>query len=49
VAIGGIDAGRAREVRSAGAYGVAAIAALWDADDPAAAALELLLPWLEDA
>jgi thiamine-phosphate diphosphorylase len=47
IAIGGIDAARAREVRDAGAYGVAAIAALWRASDPAAAALALLAPWTE--
>jgi thiamine-phosphate diphosphorylase len=47
IAIGGIDAGRAREVRAAGAYGVAAISALWRAADPAAAALALLAPWTE--
>jgi len=47
IAIGGIDAGRAREVRAAGAYGVAAISALWRAPDPAAAALALLAPWTE--
>ncbi len=46
VAIGGIDAARAMEVRDAGAYGVAAISALWGAPDPAAAALALLEPWL---
>ena len=40
---------RPREVREAGAYGVAAIGALWRAADPAAAALALLAPWLEDA
>jgi thiamine-phosphate diphosphorylase len=49
VAIGGIDAARAAEVRAAGGYGVAAIAALWDAADSAAAALALLAPWLGDA
>ena len=49
IAIGGMDAARAAEVRAAGAYGIAAIGALWDADDPAAAALALLAPWLEDA
>ncbi|MGN6391869.1 MAG: thiamine phosphate synthase [Gemmatimonadales bacterium] len=49
IAIGGIDASRAHEVRAAGAYGVAAIGALWQADDPAAAALALLAPWLEGA
>lgn len=46
VAIGGIDAARAAEVRDVGAYGVAAISALWDADDPADAALALLEPWM---
>jgi thiamine-phosphate pyrophosphorylase len=49
IAIGGIDAARAGEVRAAGAYGVAAITALWRAPDPAAAALALLAPWTEDA
>ena len=49
IAIGGITAGRARVVREAGAYGVAAIRALWAADDPGAAAMELLAPWLEAA
>lgn len=49
IAIGGIDASRAHEVRAAGAYGVAAIRALWAAADPAAAALALLAPWAEDA
>ena len=49
IAIGGIDATRAHEVRAAGAYGVAAIGALWRAPDPAAAALALLAPWGGDA
>jgi thiamine-phosphate diphosphorylase len=49
IAIGGIDAARAVEVREAGAYGVAAIAALWHAPDSAAAALALLAPWAEAA
>jgi thiamine-phosphate pyrophosphorylase len=49
IAIGGIDAAGAAEARAAGAYGVAAIGALWHAADPAAAALALLAPWLEDA
>jgi thiamine-phosphate diphosphorylase len=49
IAIGGIDAVRAREVHAAGAYGVAAIRALWRAPDPAAAALALLAPWRADA
>lgn len=49
IAIGGIDAGRASEVRDQGAWGVAAITALWRAPDPAAAALSLLAPWMEGA
>lgn len=48
IAIGGIDAARAGAVREAGAWGVAAIAALWRAPDPAAAALALLAPWADD-
>lgn len=42
VAIGGVTAPRAPALRAAGAYGVAAIRALWDADHPADAARELL-------
>lgn len=38
IAIGGISIDRVREVRGAGAYGVAAIRALWDDAEPAAAA-----------
>lgn len=38
VAIGGITPERVGAVRAAGAWGVAAIRALWDAPDPAAAA-----------
>jgi thiamine-phosphate diphosphorylase len=38
IAIGGITAERVPEVRRSGAYGVAAIRALWDDADPAAAA-----------
>lgn len=49
VAIGGITRERAAAVRDAGAWGVAVISALWAADDPAAAALELLAPWTEAA
>ncbi|MBA3521196.1 MAG: thiamine phosphate synthase, partial [Gemmatimonadales bacterium] len=49
IAIGGIDAARAAEVRQAGAYGTAAIGALWRSADPAAAAMALLAPWLEEA
>lgn len=46
VAIGGITRARVRELRDAGAWGVAAISALWGAADPAAAALLLLEPWI---
>lgn len=49
VAIGGITPARAALVREAGAYGVAAIRALWEAEHPATAALELLAPWMEAA
>jgi len=42
IAIGGIDPGRARLVKAAGAYGAAAIRALWDAADPADAARRML-------
>jgi len=38
IAIGGISADRVREVRNSGAYGVAAIRALWDDVEPGAAA-----------
>lgn len=48
IAIGGLDAARAAEVRDAGAWGVAAIGALWRAPDPASAALALLAPWAGD-
>lgn len=47
IAIGGVTAERVRELKAAGAYGVAAIRALWQAPDPAAAALSLLAPWAE--
>ena len=42
IAIGGIDPDRARHVKAAGAYGAAAIRALWDAADPADAARRML-------
>ncbi|HJR16793.1 MAG TPA: thiamine phosphate synthase [Gemmatimonadales bacterium] len=48
IAIGGVTPARARELRAAGAYGVAAIRSLWQAPDPAAATLAMLTPWLED-
>ncbi|MGH7509622.1 MAG: thiamine phosphate synthase [Gemmatimonadales bacterium] len=47
IAIGGVTAQRAVELKAAGAYGVAAIRALWHAPDPAAATLALLRPWME--
>jgi thiamine-phosphate diphosphorylase len=47
IAIGGASPERAAELRAAGAYGVAAIRALWHTADPAAAALALLVPWVE--
>lgn len=47
IAVGGIDIARAAVIRDEGAYGVAAIAALWRAPDPAAAALAMLAPWSE--
>ena len=48
IAIGGITAERVPELKAAGAYGVAAIRALWQADDPAAATLSMLAPWGEN-
>ncbi len=45
VAIGGMTPERACAVRDAGAWGVAAIRALWLAPDPARAALGLLEVW----
>jgi len=47
IAIGGITAQRAPLVREAGAYGVAAVTALWEAGDCAAAAVDLLRSWTE--
>ena len=48
VAIGGIAPGRAAQVRDAGAWGAAVIAAVWHAIDPEAAATTLLAPWTEE-
>ena len=45
IAIGGITPARATAVHAVGAWGVAAIRAVWDAPDPAAAAEALLAPW----
>jgi thiamine-phosphate diphosphorylase len=47
IAIGGITPARAAEVRAAGAYGVAAIGALWHVSDSAAATMALLEPWMD--
>lgn len=42
IAIGGISLERVAEVREAGAWGVAAVSALWDAADPAGAVQAML-------
>jgi thiamine-phosphate diphosphorylase len=47
IAIGGIGPAEAVRAREAGAWGVAAIRALWHSDNPAAAAQALLAPWME--
>ncbi len=47
IAIGGITAERARVCRAAGAYGVAAISAVWHAADPGGAARAILLSFDE--
>ena len=49
IAIGGITSERAAAVRDAGAYGIAAIRALWHGEDPVQAAMTLLAPWMEAA
>jgi len=46
IAIGGITPERAPEVRDSGAWGAAAISALWHATNPARAALAILAPWI---
>jgi len=48
IAIGGVTSERVPELKNAGAYGVAAIRALWRAGDPAAATIAMLSPWLEE-
>lgn len=45
IAIGGITPALAPAVRDAGAWGAAALSALWDAADPHARALEFLACW----
>lgn len=47
IAIGGVTPERAGSVKAAGAWGLAAISALWHAADPYAAAVALLAPWSE--
>ena len=44
-AIGGVTPERAGVAHAAGAWGVAAIGALWDAAQPYQASMELLRPW----
>lgn len=48
VAIGGITPERVAGLREAGAWGTAAISAVWDAKDPAAATAAMLRPWTDD-
>ena len=45
IAIGGVRRQHIPDLRSAGAYGVAGISALWDDPDPAAAAVAMLDAW----
>jgi thiamine-phosphate diphosphorylase len=45
IAIGGVTPDRAVALRDAGAWGVAALRALWGSPDPYAAAVALLEPW----
>lgn len=42
IGIGGVDASRAREVRAAGAHGVAVIGSIWRQPDPLVAAKDLV-------
>lgn len=48
IALGGVTVARAAEARDAGAWGVAAISALWDAPDSHAAACAMLAPWASE-
>lgn len=45
LAIGGVTTERAPELYAAGAYGIAAIRAIWGATDPAHAVTVMLAPW----
>lgn len=47
IAIGGITLQNVREVRDAGAFGVAAIRSLWHAEDPARATMAFLDEWAD--
>lgn len=49
IAIGGITPENVAAVRAAGAYGIAAIRALWQSPDPAATTAALLAPYREAA
>jgi len=48
IAIGGMNPERAAAARDAGAWGIAAISALWGVKDPYAAAMEMLGVWVGD-
>ena len=45
IAIGGVTPERVAELKGAGAHGVAALGALWDGPDPAAAAADMVQAW----
>lgn len=45
LAIGGVTVQHASELKAAGAYGIAAIRAIWGASDPAHAVAQMLEPW----
>jgi len=48
IAIGGVTPERAQSVKDTGAWGVAAIRALWHTSDAYAAAMAMLAPWSAD-
>jgi thiamine-phosphate diphosphorylase len=48
IAIGGVTPERAQSVKDTGAWGVAAIRALWHTTDAYAAAMAMLAPWSAD-
>ena len=45
-AIGGVTVARATEAHAAGAWGVAAITAVWDVAEPYQAAMAMVRPWI---